>query len=78
MLDLGDVLELVIDGFDDGAFAEQENVVLVQQTASLVLSYKTLSVLPTTTTKLVKLDQRSFTIYKAGYNWPRKLDYELK
>lgn len=31
MLDLRDVLELVIDGFHDSAFAEQEHVVVMQQ-----------------------------------------------
>ena len=30
MLDLGDVLELVIDGFDDGTFAVLEDVVVAQ------------------------------------------------
>ncbi len=33
MFDLRDVLELVIDGFDDGAFAEQQDVVVCDQAA---------------------------------------------
>jgi len=33
MLDLGDVLELVIDGLDDGTFAKQHDIVVCDQTA---------------------------------------------